>query len=58
MLQAFDRKFVDPAQGEAVTGSGLFQLVGRDFAGLEQAQDFLGGLLDFLVQSIRRGHRP
>ena len=47
VLEAFDREFVDSNQGEAIAGRGFLELVGGDFALLEEPQDLLGCFLDF-----------
>ena len=53
MLEALDRELAHPSQGEAITGRGLLELVGGDFASLEETHDFLGCVLDL---GLKRPH--
>ena len=46
VLQASDGEAIDPVQWEAVTCGGLFQLLGGDFACLQQAQNLISCFLD------------
>ena len=46
VLQATDGEAIDPVKREAVACGGLFQLLGSDFACLQQAQNFVGCFLD------------
>ena len=53
MLEALDRELAYPSQGEAITGRGFLELVGGDFASLEETHDFLGCVLDL---GLKRPH--
>ena len=46
LLQAPYGEAIDPVEGETVACGGLFQLLGSDFACLQQAQNFVGCFLD------------
>ena len=46
VLQATDGEAIDPVKREAVACGGLFQLLGSDFACLQQAQNFVSCFLD------------
>ena len=51
VLEALGGEPVDFAEREAVSSSGLLELLGGNFAGLEDAKDLLGRLLDCWVES-------
>ena len=50
VLQAADGKPIDPAEREAVACGGVFQLLGSNFACLQQAQNFVSCFLDSGVE--------